>query len=33
MISGVVNEDDMEFDDWNLVSSGKGLEKKKKWTK
>lgn len=29
MISGVVDEDEMESDDWNWISSRKGLEKRK----
>ncbi len=29
MISGVMDEDEMESDDWNLISSRKGQEKRK----
>lgn len=28
-----VNEEDMEFDDWNLLGSGKSQENRKKRTK
>ncbi len=29
MISGIMDEDEMESEDWNLISSRKGQEKRK----